>query len=209
MTPASASILREPEPRGSNAFVTVVSKSGVGSPFVRFSSDVLNSGAGGSTSYTPDLEEQTIQYDVTIEPSRSHDEDAVLPLTLSGDATHNVDWRVESPNPLVIPAGQTSGTIRIVVAEDGAVDGDEIRRIQLSPSGQYRALAVPTAYGASQRVHACGLHPPGRSVSGGDCAGSVLPEPLVVYWKKIDTASVKLLDPLSRYQAWKFQVSPG
>ncbi|MCP3914769.1 MAG: hypothetical protein GY711_04315 [bacterium] len=166
----------------------------LGLPFVRFADDVLNSGASGTMSYTPDLvsvpgatvtqgstwqfqcwfrdqnptptsnlsnavgvtfsadpapvasfsppctglEEQFVQFTIAVELSFAHDQPVVVPYALSGTATDQVDWRVESPNPLVIPAGHTSWTLTITVADDGAIEPTETGRIELVPSSTAR-----------------------------------------------------------------------
>ncbi|MCP3918277.1 MAG: hypothetical protein GY711_22245 [bacterium] len=91
------------------------------------------------------LLEQSIQFDIAVELSWAYHEDVVIPYTVSGTGTHGVDWRVESPNPLVVPAGQTSQIVTITVAQDGATEPTETGRIELTPSSTVRPGA-PSGY---------------------------------------------------------------
>ncbi len=83
-----------------------------------------------------ELEELTTQFNVAITLSQAADEDIVIPYTTGGTATYNVDWRVEEPNPIIIPAGETSYEMTIIVAEDTDQEGDETGVVTLgTPTG--------------------------------------------------------------------------
>ncbi len=95
-----------------------------GDPSVQFPATLLS------------VEEETTQFSVSITLSQATDRDVTIPYTTRGTATHGVEWRVEEPNPIVIPAGATSVHMTIVMAEDAVQEGDETGVIELgAPTG--------------------------------------------------------------------------
>ncbi len=50
--------------------------------------------------------------------------DVVIPITFAGTAVHFTDY-VATPTPLVIPAGQTTGTLSIILLDDSLAEADE------------------------------------------------------------------------------------
>ncbi len=80
--------------------------------------------------------EETVQLSVTVTLSQAASHDVLVPYTTSGTATYNVDWRVEEANPIVIPAGETSYEMTVIVAEDTDQEGDETGVVTLgTPTG--------------------------------------------------------------------------
>ncbi|MCP3996605.1 MAG: hypothetical protein GY722_16340 [bacterium] len=80
--------------------------------------------------------EDSITLGVLVTLSQSADHDVIVPYTVSGSAQHNVDWRVEESNPIVIPAGTTSFEMTVIVAEDALQEGDESAVVTLAnPTG--------------------------------------------------------------------------
>lgn len=61
---------------------------------------------------------------VTVNLSASVGQDVTVPFTVGGTALSSEDFTA-SASPLVIPAGQTAGTITITVADDAAIEGNE------------------------------------------------------------------------------------
>jgi hypothetical protein len=58
----------------------------------------------------------TIEVEITLsEPTHS---DMSVPYTTGGTATYDTDWRIEEPNPILIPAGDVSITMTLVLAND-------------------------------------------------------------------------------------------
>ncbi len=95
-----------------------------GTPAVQFPSTLL------------ELEEDTTQFELAISLSQPSLVDVVVPYTIRGSATNNVDWRSEEPNPIIVPAGETVIQMTIVVAEDDSIEGTETGVITLgAPSG--------------------------------------------------------------------------
>ncbi len=90
-----------------------------GDPAVQFPATLLS------------IEEETTQFSIPITLSQATDQDVVIPYTARGTATHGVEWRVEEPNPIVIPAGAASVQMTIVMAEDAVQEGDETGVIEL------------------------------------------------------------------------------
>ncbi|MCP4037412.1 MAG: hypothetical protein GY733_10780 [bacterium] len=81
-------------------------------------------------------EEEARQLSVAITLSQPSARDVLVPYSTGGTATYNVDWRVEETNPIVIPAGETSFEVTIMVAEDGSQEPDETGVITLqAPTG--------------------------------------------------------------------------
>ncbi|MCP4006460.1 MAG: hypothetical protein GY725_19965 [bacterium] len=80
--------------------------------------------------------ENAQQFDVAVTLSQAASYDIAVPYTTSGTANYNVDWRVEELNPFVVPAGETSFEMTIVVAEDADLEGDETAIVTLgNPAG--------------------------------------------------------------------------
>ncbi|MCP3917467.1 MAG: hypothetical protein GY711_18130 [bacterium] len=83
-----------------------------------------------------ELEEQATTFEVEITLSQPTETDVSVPYTVGGTATADVDWRVEEPNPLSIPAGTMSVGMTIVVVEDSEQEGDENAVVLLqAPTG--------------------------------------------------------------------------
>ncbi len=81
-------------------------------------------------------EEATLQLPVMLTLSQAAAHDVSVPYTTGGSATYGVDWRVEEPNPIVIPAGTTSLEMTIVIAGDAQQEDDETAIVTLvSPTG--------------------------------------------------------------------------
>ncbi|MCP3915313.1 MAG: hypothetical protein GY711_07140 [bacterium] len=72
-----------------------------------------------------DVEEEATQVSVLVTLSQRAEHDVVVPFTTGGTASYGVDWRVGETNPFVVPAGELSREMRLVIAEDGDVEGDE------------------------------------------------------------------------------------
>ncbi len=80
--------------------------------------------------------EETMQLVVTVTLSQPAGVDVSVPFSTGGTATYNGDWRVEEPNPFVIPAGETSFDMTLIVAEDAMQEGDETAIVTLgAPTG--------------------------------------------------------------------------
>ncbi|MCP3918780.1 MAG: hypothetical protein GY711_24805 [bacterium] len=129
----------------------------LGLPIVRFDRDIQFTGADGAATRRPDLTQlpqigafapgSTWNFQFwfrDIDPyftsnttdavtlSQPSTEDIAVPFTVGGTATADVDYHFESPNPLLIAAGQSSAGLVISVAEDGQTESDEtvILRLQ-------------------------------------------------------------------------------
>ncbi len=95
-----------------------------GAPAVQFPATLL------------ELEEDASQFAVAVTLSEAADLDLTVPYTTSGTATYSVDWRVEESNPIVIPAGDTSFEMTIIMSEDSIPEGNETAILELgSPIG--------------------------------------------------------------------------
>ncbi len=95
-----------------------------GEPAVQFPASLLS------------LVEDATQIEVDVTLSQVTFEDVVIPYSVSGSATYNIDWRIEEVNPIVMPAGETSVTMTLVIAEDSVQEPDETAIITLgTPSG--------------------------------------------------------------------------
>jgi TolB-like protein len=57
--------------------------------------------------------------DVLVELSARSGRDVTVPFLISGTARQDVVYRVTTPSPLVIPAGERTGVIRLVIADSG------------------------------------------------------------------------------------------
>jgi hypothetical protein len=63
--------------------------------------------------------------------------DTTVPFTLGGTAANGTDYRNVTATPLVIKAGQISGTITGTLIDDGAPDGVRIADIIGDPGGAF------------------------------------------------------------------------
>ena len=68
------------------------------------------------------LEETAGAFSITVTLSAASGSDVSVPFTLGGTAVAGVDYTGVTPSPLVIPAGQTSGTISGTLIDDGPPD---------------------------------------------------------------------------------------
>ncbi len=83
-----------------------------------------------------EVEEEALQFSVTITLSQETDQNVSVPYSTSGSATHGVDWRIEESNPFIIPAGTASFEMTIVVAEDATHESNETGVVTLMmPTG--------------------------------------------------------------------------
>ncbi|MCP3914656.1 MAG: PQQ-binding-like beta-propeller repeat protein [bacterium] len=81
-------------------------------------------------------EENNSQITCRVTLSQPTDQDVVVPYTIDGTATYDVDWRVEEPSPIVIPGGRLFFDITITVNEDVVQEGDETAIVTLvNPTG--------------------------------------------------------------------------
>jgi hypothetical protein len=55
---------------------------------------------------------------MTVQLSNPSDRDVTVPFTVSGTAVDGKNYRVVTPNPLVIKAGATSGVIAVALLDD-------------------------------------------------------------------------------------------
>jgi len=67
----------------------------------------------------------------TVQLSTASGQQVTVPFTVGGTATDPTDYTV-SATPVVIPAGQTTGTITVTVVDDGLSEGDETAVLTLS-----------------------------------------------------------------------------
>ncbi|MCB0343256.1 MAG: DUF2341 domain-containing protein [Bdellovibrionales bacterium] len=72
---------------------------------------------------------------VDISVSSSHDEDIVIPITVSGSASSPNDYAMAETTSITIPAGQTSYTVNFDIVQDLAVEGDETVTLTLGDPG--------------------------------------------------------------------------
>ncbi|MCP3914770.1 MAG: hypothetical protein GY711_04320 [bacterium] len=89
------------------------------------------------------LEEDTVQrtFDVTLsQPAAGA---VMIPWSTSGSATPMVDYRIESTNPLVVPAGATEVTLLVTFNEDADIEPDETVIVDLlAPTGAVLGTAT-------------------------------------------------------------------
>ncbi|MCP3920695.1 MAG: hypothetical protein GY711_34650 [bacterium] len=76
--------------------------------------------------------EDTTLLEVSITLSQRVDHDVSVSYSLGGTATVNVDWRVEEPNPFVIPARARRADMTLLVAEDSTQEGNETGIVTLT-----------------------------------------------------------------------------
>ncbi len=76
-------------------------------------------------------EEETTQVEVVLTLSQPSEQSVDIAYATSGTAAYNTDWRVEEVNPFTVEAGATSASMTVVIAEDGAIEGDETAIITL------------------------------------------------------------------------------
>jgi hypothetical protein len=63
--------------------------------------------------------------------------DTTVPFALAGTATAGTDYSGVTATPLVIKAGQISGTITGTLIDDGTLDGVQIADIIGDPGGEF------------------------------------------------------------------------
>ncbi|MCP3915023.1 MAG: hypothetical protein GY711_05670 [bacterium] len=79
------------------------------------------------------VDEDALQLSVIVTLSQETDQDVIVPYTTSGTAEYNTDWRVEESSPIVVPAGESSFEMTIIVAGDAIQESDETGIIALGP----------------------------------------------------------------------------
>ncbi|MCP3916442.1 MAG: hypothetical protein GY711_12870 [bacterium] len=77
--------------------------------------------------------EAASQLEVVVTLSQPALGPVLVPFTEGGSATAQVDYRVESTNPLVIPAGQSSAALLVTIAHDTEGEADETVVLTLDP----------------------------------------------------------------------------
>ncbi|MCP3918416.1 MAG: hypothetical protein GY711_22965 [bacterium] len=96
---------------------------------------------------TRNVLEQATQITVPVQLSRAHHADVSVSWSVAGTATDQVDWRVESSNPLVLAAGVTEVDLVVTIAPDAEVEGNETGIVRLLRAangrpGVFRELVV-------------------------------------------------------------------
>ncbi len=73
---------------------------------------------------------------VTVQLSSETDHEVSIPFSVGGTATSGTDYTTSTTSPLVIAAGETSGTVTINVVDDGAPESGETIVVTLgTPTG--------------------------------------------------------------------------
>ncbi|MCP4004685.1 MAG: hypothetical protein GY725_10855 [bacterium] len=89
------------------------------------------------------LDEEAAQVPILITLSQQVEHDVLVPYTVSGSATLGVDWMIDVPSPVVVPAGAISTTIHLSVLEDSEQEGDESATLTLgAPLGAVAGTTV-------------------------------------------------------------------
>ncbi|MCP3918190.1 MAG: hypothetical protein GY711_21785 [bacterium] len=57
----------------------------------------------------------------------------MVPYAQGGSATDQIDYRVESTNPLVTPAGESSASLLVTIAHDTVLEPNEAVVLTLQP----------------------------------------------------------------------------
>ncbi len=70
---------------------------------------------------------------VTITLSQETSHDVLIPYTTSGTSIYGVDWRLNTPSPIVIPAGSPAIEVSFIIAEDQETENDETAILTLGP----------------------------------------------------------------------------
>lgn len=93
------------------------------------------------------VSESTGTYAIVVALNRVASADVVAALTVTGGtATSGTDYTVPSPFTVTIPAGQTSGTATITVADDGVAEGGETVALGLSVTSGPATLGTPSTF---------------------------------------------------------------
>ena len=86
------------------------------------------------------------QFRISLYYPRAVDEDVTVQFMVSGSATDNVDYRLQSlntPSTIVIPAGSVEQYLEVDASNDGIIEGPESVEIQLvSASSPSRAYTI-------------------------------------------------------------------
>ncbi|MCP3918779.1 MAG: hypothetical protein GY711_24800 [bacterium] len=90
-----------------------------GDPSVQFPVTLMDSG------------EQASALEVLVLLSQPSSVEVRVPFVVTGTATANIDYRIETASPLVIPPDAQFGVLRVIVAADTEVEGDEHVTIRL------------------------------------------------------------------------------
>ena len=86
-------------------------------------------------------------YAVTVALDRVATADVTAALAVTGGtAAQGTDYTVPSPFSVTIPAGQTSGTATITVADDGVTEGSETVTLSLSVTSGPATLGSPSTF---------------------------------------------------------------
>ncbi len=86
---------------------------------------------------------------LSVNISRAFDEEVVVPIAFSGTALKSTDYTASES--ITIPAGQLSGSTKVVVVDDSIAEGNETILVRmLSPTNA--AIAGHAAYPANQMV---------------------------------------------------------
>ncbi|MCP3918581.1 MAG: hypothetical protein GY711_23790 [bacterium] len=82
------------------------------------------------------IDEVTAQFEVPILVSDPSAFDIVIPWSLGGTATDQIDWRVEETNPFIISPGAETASMTVTIFGDGVCELDETAIITLgAPTG--------------------------------------------------------------------------
>ncbi len=124
-------------------------------------SGTVNSGPTPSVMFSAaseTVDEAAGSFSLTVVLSNAASSDVSIPFTLGGSAVSGTDYSGVTASPLVIPAGQTSGTITGTIIDDGAPDA--IKTLTVT-------LATPTnATLGSTTMNTLTIGEPGASADG-------------------------------------------
>ncbi|MFG0260830.1 MAG: Calx-beta domain-containing protein [Novipirellula sp. JB048] len=81
---------------------------------------------------TPEIQENAGSVEMTITLSSTTEFDVVIPYSVSGTATRDIDFTI-SPSVILIPSGETTATLTIDVIDDFELENNETVIVRLDP----------------------------------------------------------------------------